>query len=541
MIQGRIEHNKIFIENCSKDEMRALRKALKIYFKKFRPEPGEFPYTIEDIFDREDKAFPTPFLEKVRKKLEKKEIQLDLKDNRVFRKKTERIKLKKQFDHPPRNWQKEALDSILENTSGMISSPTATGKTRVIYETILALQVRTLIIVPTTSIQSQIYNSLVKLVGSANVSKKVLKQTEEEYLKEQQEKAESKRKLMEDLLEGKESGKFIHKVDNEALKEYWGIEDSPEEKYLKKKGHDKEKEIPKWKKKKLTTKKQKPAAITVACFQSLDEYSKSFLETIECVIIDEAHHASARTIREALMRMKNAAFRYGFSATPWRDKWADMQLLTAALGDNIIYEYDPEKAIEEEVVAVPELKIIHPPQPDEFLRNLKHWRTVLEKGIIGNRTRNNIIVKEASDLYFQKKNVFIAVDEIAHAEILKEKLEEAEVESILIHGQKRKKENEKNVEKVGQFDPDEVGIISIGTMAVGEGTDMPNIDVVILASGGKSSIRFLQRIGRGMRRPEGKDRLLVIDFQDWFNPILMRHSNERQKTWTEYFKKATGI
>ena len=76
---------------------------------------------------------------------------------------------------------------------------------------------------------------------------------------------------------------------------------------------------------------------------------------------------------------------------------------------------------------------------------------------------------------------------------------------------------------------------SVGTISVGEGTDMPYIDVVILASGGKSSIRLLQRIGRGLRTPEGKDSLLVIDFQDWFNPILLRHSLARQKTFREYY------
>src|SRR5690606_11618735 len=80
------------------------------------------------------------------------------------------------------------------------------------------------------------------------------------------------------------------------------------------------------------------ADITVVCFNSLVDASKEFLESIECVIIDECHHSSAVTIREALDKMPNAAYRYGFSATPWRDKSADQKLLLAALGDNIIYD-----------------------------------------------------------------------------------------------------------------------------------------------------------------------------------------------------------
>ena len=534
MILGRVEHHLVFIESSSKEEMGALRKALKFYQKKFRPDPHEFPFIITDIFDKQRKAFPTGYLEKVKEKLSKKDIDFKFVDKRSYRKNTFRFKQKTPFENPPRSWQKKAVDNIEEHPVGFISAPTASGKSRVIFETILHHKVKTLVLVPTTNIQTATANKLKKLIGSTNVSTKLPKQTEEEYLAEQEKINQSKRDMMKDVLDGKEADGFFHTVDESSIKDYLGVEETAEEKYLKEKGHTDKKKVPSWKKKKFSKKKSsKSYPVTVVCYQGLDDYSKKFLETIECIIIDEGHHASAKTFRDALSNMPNAAFRYGFSATPWRDQKHEMELLKSSLGENIIFEYDPEKALEEEVIAAPDYKIIHPAAPEVYLAKHTNWRFLVENGIIGNKVRNDLIVKEAEEHFQAGKNILICVDEIAHAEILEEKFKDIDIDSILIHGRRKNQENDENIKKVGENK--DQGMISIGTMAIGEGTDMPYIDVVILASGGKSTIKLLQRIGRGARRPDGKDSFLIIDFQDWFNPILLKHSLARQKTVKEYY------
>lgn len=45
-----------------------------------------------------------------------------------------------------------------------------------------------------------------------------------------------------------------------------------------------------------------------------------------------------------------------------------------------------------------------------------------------------------------------------------------------------------------------------------EGVDLPSIDTVMLLRPTESKILFLQQLGRGLRRSEGKDRLVVLDF-----------------------------
>ena len=81
-------------------------------------------------------------------------------------------------------------------------------------------------------------------------------------------------------------------------------------------------------------------------------------------------------------------------------------------------------------------------------------------------------------------------------------------------------------------------LISIATMSIGEGADLIGVDAVILSSGGKGSIRLLQRIGRGMRLFPEKKEVLVFDFQDWFHPsVLLRHSNDRARIFKNSYKE----
>jgi len=60
-----------------------------------------------------------------------------------------------------------------------------------------------------------------------------------------------------------------------------------------------------------------------------------------------------------------------------------------------------------------------------------------------------------------------------------------------------------------------------------EGVDFDNIDVAILATGGKSDKQFYQRIGRSMRVKEDKKESLIYDFFDEDDSVLEKHSRMR--------------
>jgi superfamily II DNA or RNA helicase len=423
-----------------------------------------------------------------------------------------------------------------------------TGKSRLIIETFLLKRVKTLIVVPTTTIQKQLYKDFCEAVGMKYVSMKSpkdlgndpnVRRVGSSYNDRVSDSPAGppKKKLGSGYIEANpnEGAPFVKKKIGSTYTDYLAKEEIPEEAYLKRKKQDKQE---KWNKKNLEKKYfQKPIKIkeypvTILCFQGLDQVSQAYLNSVECVIVDECHHASAKTIRETLLRMPAAAYRYGFSATPWRDKYNEEMLLISALGNKKIFELSPEEAIERKLVARPKLEVINSPTPDFFLQKMTHWRTVLEHGIIGNQKRNKAIINRAKELVENGRNVLICVDEIAHLEILKKRFEEQKINPFIIHGQMKQSTKDENIETISFTD---TGVISIATMAVGEGANLVNVDVVILAGGGKGSIRFLQRIGRGIRKTEKKDEMLVVDFEDWFNPILSKHSRIRYKMFREMF------
>ena len=61
-------------------------------------------------------------------------------------------------------------------------------------------------------------------------------------------------------------------------------------------------------------------------------------------------------------------YRFGFSATPWRDLDHEEKLMYATLGKDVIYEYLPEQAIEDGVIARPEMIILNAEAPDKFIK-----------------------------------------------------------------------------------------------------------------------------------------------------------------------------
>lgn len=72
--------------------------------------------------------------------------------------------------------------------------------------------------------------------------------------------------------------------------------------------------------------------------------------------------------------------------------------------------------------------------------------------------------------------------------------------------------------------------VLIGTRILDEGIDLPNVRFLILAGGGKAGHVVIQKVGRGMRAAEGKDRLTVFDFMDE-GRYLGVHSIARRKTY----------
>jgi superfamily II DNA or RNA helicase len=514
MIQFKRNHASVIVTQASETELSELRAALRIF--EWRQHEQAIR-CVADLFDRSGQSFPSGYLGRVLKRLEKNAVKFEVTDNRVFPLKSP-IKDNSKFD--PLDWQTEAVDKILsdENGVGFISAPTGSGKSEVISLAIAGIGLKTLLLVPTKNIRNSFHKSLSSRFGSKNVFKEVLVDAQEPIVKpavpltsNETEKPKMS-KYME--LMGYTESKPAERKSFGTNKAKTGLKRST------------------FGMSKKSNTERKGFSVYVLCYQSLKSLPDSFLESIECVMIDEAHHASAKGLRESLGRLTNAAYKFGFSATPWRDKPHEKKLLEAALSDHVIHEYSIDDAIGDKRVLKPRYMTIDPGVPDVWLKNTRNWRKIVDLGINTNTVRNRSIAEKAKELTENLHNVFICVDEICHLEELSKELIRIGITPIVIHGQQDSEINDEYIAQVGSFTGP---IVTIGTMSVGEGTDMPAISAVILAGAGQGSIRLLQRIGRGARIGFGKKYLLVYDMLDWFNVVLKRHSFERLKKFQKYY------
>lgn len=579
MIKLEITHNKTFVICDTKNEEDIVSSALKIYVKLYRPTLDGRKFITENLFFSKQ-YFPTPFLEEFKRRILKKNVKLIINDKRLYTKLFENIFLIQEL---PPMWptQVEAFEKIKENPTGIIAKATGSGKSRLILETVLNKNGRTLIVVPNTSIRESMVQLFSDSIGYKNVtdspptlqddevysdesinrhlnnqkenlnlSDEIIEDadsSDDENHKKELTAVEKRRNLLKTMTYAVEEKSKSQQTRKERLlssnKDIYDRNDTPEIRIKKEKRiqrfakKNKTQEITRLKREKrkaISKIKKKIKPVTIICFQALQNISKEYLRSVEVLIIDECHHASASSIRSALIDMDNAQYRYCFSATPWRDTESEFLLLISAIGENVLYELRGKEAVEKGIISKPKLIVVKP--ETNGISKLKNDREILEEGIIYNVPRNIAIVEEAIKLYEDGHNVFVAVNEIAHIEVLYERFTALKVDPIIVHGEMEKKEKERNVKIIGK---EKGQMLSIGTMAIGEGTDMPNISAVVLGAGGKSTIRLLQRIGRGSRKTQ--EEFIVVDFKDTQHTRLYNHFKERYKTFMNEFEEVSEL
>ena len=83
---------------------------------------------------------------------------------------------------------------------------------------------------------------------------------------------------------------------------------------------------------------------------------------------------------------------------------------------------------------------------------------------------------------------------------------------------------------VRDFDEERFSIL-ISTSHMDEGVDLSNLDVAVLASGGKKDRRIVQRIGRALRNNKTGKYAYIVDFFDQGSGVLENHSNLRMNLY----------
>ncbi len=238
-------------------------------------------------------------------------------------------------------------------------------------------------------------------------------------------------------------------------------------------------------------------------------------------IFDECHLAACRTIQE-IGKNINPEHIYGMSASPWRDDNADL-LIECILGQNIV-DISASYLIDNGFLVKPIIKFLKVPPLDD--KSKRAYQTIYKNYITDNPVRNNLVVRAAERLVEQGYQTLVLYNNVAHGNTLHQELSK-KIPCVLLSG-KDSSENREIAKR--RLENKELDCV-IASKIFDIGVDLPSLSGLVIASGGKSSVRALQRIGRVIRKYPGKKQAAVVDFYDQA-AFLKEHSNERKRIYS---------
>jgi superfamily II DNA or RNA helicase len=268
---------------------------------------------------------------------------------------------------------------------------------------------------------------------------------------------------------------------------------------------------------------------TICTWQSLNILDKKshdsdslslaeFLEGVVCVIIDEVHQAKAEVLKKLLsMNMANAPIRWGLTGTIPKEE-INFHSILATIGP-VVNRIAAHQLQEKGVLSQCHVNIVQ-------MIDVKEFRTYQEelKYLVTDQERISYIANLCNSIK-DSGNTLILVDRLdAGRQIV-----EAIPDSVFISGEVKLTERKEHYDEVKDSDK-KVIVATYGVAAVG--LNIPRIFNLVLLEPGKSFVRVIQSIGRGIRKAEDKDFVQIWDITSTAK-YAKRHLTERKKFYKE--------
>jgi DNA repair protein RadD len=275
-----------------------------------------------------------------------------------------------------------------------------------------------------------------------------------------------------------------------------------------------------------------PKDITVASVQTLTRNAKrprcrELMTSVDFVNFDEAHHLKGKSWR-AILDQCDAYYKIGTSATIFlhRKRATPMgSIVIRGVTGPVLYQITPSELIKQGWLVPPRIELIRIYGPPARGGS---WDEVYDRGVVHHNIRNAAIARKALEYHDRGLTVLVNVRLLEHVEVLEGTLKDAGLSVAVIVGDTPKRERDR---KVAAFVRRDVDVI-LGTIFK-EGVDIPAIEGVVNAAGGKSKIAAVQQF-RNLTPSDGKSHAVLADFMDLHNPTLAKHSLERLKVYRSH-------
>ena len=237
---------------------------------------------------------------------------------------------------------------------------------------------------------------------------------------------------------------------------------------------------------------------TLSKAENLNQFKR---DEFDYILIDEAHHVGSK-IYGKLLDYFTPDFLLGMTATPER---SDDKNIYELFDYNVPYEIRLQEALEEEML-VP----FHYIGVSDYTYNGE---------VIDDNTNLKYLVSEERVKYVVEQSKYYGYDgDVLNGLVFVSRKEEADeiaklltkngYPSQMLSGEDSQEQREQAIEKLKNGELTYLVTVDI----FNEGIDIPFINQVIMMRKTESVIVFVQQLGRGLRKAQGKEYLTVIDF-----------------------------
>ena len=271
---------------------------------------------------------------------------------------------------------------------------------------------------------------------------------------------------------------------------------------------------------------------TICTWQSLnvlDKNSKQYddaacakleilLDNVQCVMVDEVHMAKAEVLKNLLTRNLAATpIRWGLTGTVPKDDF-EFQSLRCSLGE-VVNRVAAHELQESGVLSNCHVNIIQTAEWKEFSGYAEEL-----KYLVTDETRMVYLANRIKNIA-ETGNTLVLVGRIESGKFLTNELEEA----VFISGEVKTKDRKEEYDEI-KTSTNKIIVATYGVAAVG--INIPRIFNLVLLEPGKSFVRVIQSIGRGIRKADDKDHVEIWDLTA-STKYAKRHLTERKRFYKD--------
>jgi len=246
---------------------------------------------------------------------------------------------------------------------------------------------------------------------------------------------------------------------------------------------------------------------------------QEFLEDVVCVMVDEVHMAKADALKTLLTGvMARIPLRWGLTGTIPKEKFESQSLLVS-LGP-VVGKLSANELQQQGVLAQCHVNIVQLQDHVEYANYQSELKYLLEES--GRLDTMADLVRRVNET----GNTLVLVDRVAAGHALVERLGE---KAVFVSGATKSKDRQSEYAEVAEA-TDKIIVATYGVAAVG--INIPRIFNLVLIEPGKSFVRVIQSIGRGIRKAEDKDHVEIWDITSTCK-FAKRHLTKRKAFYTE--------